>query len=84
MNGCDCVTVVKIKQKGRSNNRLTDGALVHVLVASPAYKASRTGANGTSIQRVGVTHCAFVARVADTRVIEVAQQTCGEMRAQGN
>lgn len=76
--------VVKIKPKRRSNNRLTDRALVHVLVASTSDKAGRTGANGTSIQRVGVTHCAFVARVTDTRIIEVAQQTCGEMRAQGN
>lgn len=74
--------VVNIKPKRRSDSRLTDRALVHVLVASTSDEASRTGANGTSIQRVGVTHCAFVARVTDTRIIEVAQQTCGEVRAQ--
>lgn len=58
---------------GKNPSTLTDGTLVHVLVASAPYKASRTGANGAAIKRVGVTHCAFVAGVTDTRVIEVAQ-----------
>lgn len=74
------IMVVKEKKK-RNNNRLTNRALIHVLVASTAYKASRTGANGTTIQRVGVTDCTFVARITDTCIIKVAQQTCGEIQS---
>lgn len=66
---------------GGEREKLTNGALIHVLVASASYKASRTGANGTTIKRVGVTHSAFVARVADTGIIQVAQQTCGETKS---
>lgn len=73
--------IMVVKKKKRINNRLTNGALVHVLVASTSYKASRTGANGTTVERVGVTHCTFVARVTDTRIIKVAQQTCSEIKS---
>lgn len=66
--------------KKRKTGRLTNGTLIHVLVASTSYKASRTGANGTTIKRVGVTHGAFIARVTDTGIIQVAQQTCGEIK----
>lgn len=66
--------------KKRKTGRLTNGTLIHVLVASTAYEASGTGANGTTIKRVGVTHGAFIARVTDTGIIQVAQQTCGEIK----
>lgn len=69
--------------KGRKSSTLTNGALIHVLVASASYKASGTGANGTAVKRVGVTHSAFVARVTDTGIIQVAQQTCGETKSEG-
>lgn len=66
--------------KKRKTGGLTNGTLIHVLVASTSYKASGTGANGTTIKRVGVTHGAFIARVTDAGIIQVAQQTCGEIK----
>lgn len=54
----------------------SDGTLVHVLVAGSSYKASGTGANGPTVQRVRVTHSTFVTRVTDTGIIQVTQQTC--------
>lgn len=52
-----------------------DRALVHVLVAGPPHKTGGARADGAPVEGVGVTHGSFVARVADTGVIEVAQQT---------
>lgn len=46
------------------------------MVAGTSYKASRTGANGTPIKGVGVTHCPLIAWVTHTCIIKVAQQTC--------
>lgn len=57
--------------------QLTNGTLVHVLVAGSSHKASRAGANGAAVEGVGVTHCALVAGVAHACIIEVAQQACG-------
>lgn len=66
--------------KKRKTGRLTNGTLIHVLVASTSYKASGTGANGTTIKRVGVTNGAFIARVTNAGIIQVAQQTCVEIK----
>lgn len=66
--------------KKRKTDGLTNGTLIHVLVASTSYKASGTGANGTTIKRVGVTHGAFIARVTDAGIIQVAQQTCDDIK----
>lgn len=60
------------------NSRLTNRTLIHVLVAGTSYKASRTGANGTAIKGVSVTHCPLIAGVTHTCIIKVAQQTCRE------
>lgn len=54
----------------------TDRALIHVLVASSSNKASGTGANGPTIQRVSVTHRTFITWVTHTGIIQVTQQTC--------
>lgn len=56
--------------------KLTNGTLVHVLVTGPTDEASWACADGTAVQRVGVTHCTFVAGVTDTGIIQVAKQTC--------
>lgn len=68
----------KHKTPALTKSRLTNWTLIHVLVAGTSYKASRTGANCTTIKRVGVTHCALIAGVTHTCIIKVAQQTCGE------
>lgn len=54
----------------------TNGTLVHVLVAGAAHKASRTSANGPTVQRVRVTNSSFVTGVTDTGIVQVTQQTC--------
>ena len=54
---------------------LTDGALVHVLVAGSSDEAGRAGADGSAIQGVGVTHGPLVTRVAHARIIQVTQET---------
>lgn len=66
--------------KKRKTGRLTNRTFIHVLVASTSYEASGTGANGTAIKRVGVTHSTFIARVTDAGIIQVAQQTCGDIK----
>lgn len=53
----------------------TNRTLIHVLIAGSAHKASRAGADGAAIEGVGVTHCPFVAGVAHTCIVQVAQQT---------
>lgn len=65
-------------EKRQTNSRLTDRTLIHVLVAGTAYEASRTGANGTAVEGVGITNCALVAGVTHTCIIKVAKQTCGD------
>lgn len=54
---------------------LTDGALVHVLVACASDEAGGARADGSAVQGVGVTHRALVTGVTHTRVIQVAQET---------
>lgn len=56
----------------------TDGTLIHVLVAGSPDEASGACADGTAVQRVGVTHCTFIAWVTDAGIIQVAQQTCSQ------
>lgn len=58
----------------------TEGALVDVQVAGGAGVPGGAGADGLAIDGVGVTVGAFLTRVADAGVIEVAQQTCATMR----
>lgn len=60
------------------NSSLTNWTFIHVLVTGTSYKASRTGANGAAVKRVGVTHCPFIARVTHTCILKVAQQTYGD------
>lgn len=55
---------------------LTDGALVHVLVAGSPGEARGAGADGTAVKGVGVAHRALVAGVTDAGVLQVAEQTC--------
>lgn len=50
---------------------LTDGALVHVLVACPAREARGAGADGSAVDGVCVADGVLVAGVADTGIIQV-------------
>ena len=65
----------KARRKWSPSKTLTNGALIHVLVAGPSHKASRAGANGSAIQGVGVADRPLVTGVTNTGVIEVAQKT---------
>lgn len=58
-----------------SVSSLTEGALVDVQVAGGAGVPGGAGADGLAVDGVGVTVGAFLTRVADAGVIEVAQQT---------
>lgn len=59
----------------------SNGALIHVLVTGSSHKASGTGADGPTVQRVSVTHRTFVTGVTDTGIIQMTQQTCLSNRA---
>lgn len=64
------------KKKRKTNSRLTNRTLIHVLVAGTSHKAGRTGADSAAIKGVGITNRTLVARVTHTCIVEVAQQTC--------
>lgn len=49
---------------------------IHILSAVCSLMALRTGADVVSIHRVGVTKSTFLARIANTGIIQVAQKTC--------
>lgn len=49
---------------------------IHILSAVCSLMALRTGADVVSIHRVGVTQSTFLARIAHTGIIQVAQKTC--------
>lgn len=49
---------------------------IHILSAVCSLMALRTGADVVSIHRVGVTQSTFLARIANTGIIQVAQKTC--------
>lgn len=49
---------------------------IHILSAVCSLMALGTGADVVSIHRVGVTESTFLARIANTGIIQVAQQTC--------
>lgn len=55
---------------------LTDGTLVHVLIARATREARGTGANGPAVHGVGVTNGIFMAWIADAGVIQVAEEAC--------
>lgn len=50
--------------------------LIHILGAVCSLMALGTGADVIPIYRVGVTQSTFLARVANTGIIQVAQKTC--------
>lgn len=58
----------------------TQSTLIHVLAAGWPCIPRGAGADGLAVDRVGVAVGALVARVADARIVEVAQQTCAPMR----
>lgn len=47
------------------------GTFIHILCTISPFVALGTGANILSIQRVGVTECPLVARIADARIIQM-------------
>lgn len=53
----------------------TNRALVHILVTRASSEAGRTGADGPATHRVGVTDSILVAGVADTRIIQMTQES---------
>lgn len=57
----------------------TQCTLVHILIAGRPSITRWAGTNGLASHRVGVTVGALVAGVADTGVIQVAQQACSPM-----
>lgn len=56
-------------------NKLTHCTFIHILSAVCSLMALRTGADVVSIHRVGVTQSTFLARIANTGIIQVAQKT---------
>lgn len=55
---------------------LTHSTLIHVFCAVSTLVALWAGANVLPIQGVGVTQRPLVTRVADTGIIQMAQETC--------
>ena len=62
----------------------TNRTFIHVLVASTSHETSGTGANGTAIEGVGVTHSTLIAGVTHTSIVKVTQQTCVEVIQKDN
>lgn len=59
----------------KSKQNLTHCTFVHVLSAVCSLMALRTGADIVSVHRIGIAQSAFLAWIADTRIIQVAQET---------
>lgn len=59
------------------NGVLTERTFVNVLVAGGPGVPGRTRADGLSAHRVGIAVGALLTRVADARVIQVTEETCG-------
>lgn len=58
-----------------SKQKLTHCTFIHILSAVCSLMALGTGADVVSIHRVGVTESTFLARIANTGIIQVAQKT---------
>lgn len=54
----------------------TYGAFIHILVTSSPGKTRRTCADCSSIHWVGVTHGILVARITNTCIFQMTQETC--------
>lgn len=66
-----CFFIIK---QGKGASKPTKGALVNIQITGRAGVAGGTGADGFAIDGVGVAVGALLARIADARVIQVAQQ----------
>lgn len=56
---------------------LTERTFVYILVAGGPSVPGRTRADGLSAHRVGIAVGALLTRVADARIIQMTQKSCG-------
>lgn len=59
--------------------RFTQRALVHILIAGSAEVSRGAGTEVASADGVGVAVGAFLTRVTDAGIVQLAQQTCSRV-----